>query len=218
MKEPIFLPWPASDVATELARRLSHDLRSPFASSIGVLQLVVEDQDLNKSRDLLETLLESNRHHERFMGSLLFWSRMELGIYRPAFQSIPLANLAETLAPLGTLAISPSLTGISADLCLEWLEIMAGELAQALAGLGLANPRILALAGSDEALIVELHWDGGSKRPLLDRLFPVTQADPELPGPAAFGGFLASRLCLALGITVETGPGMRRLQIPLRRS
>jgi hypothetical protein len=194
----MFEPWSGTAVALELARRLSHDVRSPLTSGIAVLQLACEDQDINQSRDLLESLLENQRQHERFIEILLFWSRLELGVYRPEFTSMNLEAVLNTMLTIPQL--EPRLICQDPLVCgsfpLEWLRTLLHFWAIGLNDLCPGAHFPCDLIHTPHGFSIEVHAPAIEQFPY--ELFPLDTPIPSLPALAGLALFCCSRGFLAL--------------------
>lgn len=78
---------------------ISHDLRGPFNSLLGLLNLLEEDfEDLNDSEKLkiINRLHSNSRNTYNMLVNLLEWSRTQRGLIKPEFLSIPLFDSADS--------------------------------------------------------------------------------------------------------------------------
>lgn len=88
-----------------LARVLSHDLRSPIASSITCLELclemIKEENVVNKDMTMfLSMAAEQNRNLLVLVDNLLIWSRMQIDGLQPKQEKMDLKNIiADTISP-----------------------------------------------------------------------------------------------------------------------
>ena len=88
-----------------VARIISHDLRSPIASSVGCLELclemIKEENIVNKNMTMfLSMAAEQNRNLLVLVDNLLVWSRMQIDGVKIVNEKINLKNiLADTISP-----------------------------------------------------------------------------------------------------------------------
>ncbi|NPD44797.1 MULTISPECIES: ATP-binding protein [unclassified Lentimicrobium] len=78
---------------------ISHDLRGPFNSLLGLLEILEEDfNDLNDAEKLkiIKRLHSNSRNTYNLLVNLLEWSRTQRGHITPDFLSIPLYNSAQS--------------------------------------------------------------------------------------------------------------------------
>jgi K+-sensing histidine kinase KdpD len=213
MKE--LLPNPEArllDLVSTLARKLAHDIRSPFSTNIGVLQLLVNDTDSVDpavAQELLSTLLDSSREHLQYIDLLLYWTRLEIGEIKSIDEREPLTRVLSTAvvdrksklhASLVATPIAETVTVANADLLAQGLRILFQALRQLDSAISVT---VMAQAGDEHSL--SLVVDSPVTRA---GVFPVQTADPTLPTLPAFGLFLASRIFALIGASCrETTTG-----------
>lgn len=88
-------------IKTKLFSLISHDLRSPFSSMIGVLQLLSGEGQAMPERDRQEfiaALLDNSRQQLSLLDNLMYWSRGQSDRIKPSLRPLPLAALAAAAA------------------------------------------------------------------------------------------------------------------------
>lgn len=78
---------------------VSHDLRGPFNSLLGLLDIL--EEDFNKLNDteklkIIKRLHSNSRNTYNMLVNLLEWSRTQRGLIKPNFMSIPLFDSADS--------------------------------------------------------------------------------------------------------------------------
>lgn len=207
MKVDSWIPLDATRVAEELARRLSHDIRSPVHSGISVLQLVLHELDGNhasQAKDLLASLLENHRQHQWYLDCLLFWSRTELGVYAPLPEAIIPERIWTSLASRstaikGTKPLEPE----PFEFPLAWFDECADILFSALHRF---SPHMEVTVNWDFAsphVSFTLLPEGSDDLAELLDSFPGESAGSRLPSPVSFGLQAASRGFKRMGLHVS---------------
>src|SRR5476649_3038244 len=89
----------ADKLRVAMLTSLSHDLRTPLASILGVATTLIADRDLydvKQTGELLATIREESERLDRFVGNLLDMSRLEASVLGAKPESLDVSDLVET--------------------------------------------------------------------------------------------------------------------------
>jgi len=195
-------------IASTIAKKMSHDIRTPFNASIGVMNLIIEEWpslEDNIKIDLMQTLVTSSKEQLKYLDMLLFWSRAELGEIRNQVNHVSLLEYAQKIQHTVTAAnITVEVNNLQHDhvvLLFDFYQKAMEVLLFALSELDSIHPIRIIVSEENSVLVCTIYFEN---RSTMTTLFPAYTQQEDLPALTGFALFFATRLFTIQNSIIQT--------------